>query len=66
MAQQVFEKKMADYQGLITEGLEKLKFQQQKNFKDFELFTSKKHEKYPEMFLHLETAYGDILWSTRY
>lgn len=53
---------MADYQGEITKELEKLKLQQQKNFKDFELFTSKKHEKYPEMFLLLETAYGQILW----
>ncbi|MFJ7680431.1 hypothetical protein ACIQXQ_20670 [Peribacillus sp. NPDC097198] len=60
MAQQVFKKNMADYQGEITKELEKLKLQQQKNFKDFELFTSKKHEKYPEMYFHLETAYGHI------
>ncbi|MDO7486863.1 hypothetical protein Q5O89_15720 [Peribacillus frigoritolerans] len=51
---------MADYQKEISGDLENLKFKQQKNFKDFELFTSKKHEKYPEMYTHWETTYGFI------
>ncbi|MDQ0884841.1 hypothetical protein [Peribacillus sp. V2I11] len=53
-------KETADHQKEISRDLENLKYQQQKNFKDFELFTSKKHEKYPEMYFHLETAYSYI------
>jgi len=60
MAKQVFNKSMEKYRKEISLEFEKLKLQQQKNFKDFELFTSKKHKKYPKMYYLLEAAYGQI------
>ncbi|MEH6989620.1 hypothetical protein [Cytobacillus firmus] len=60
-AQHVFNRNVEKYKGQINQELEKLKLQHQKTLKDFELFTSKKHEKYPEMFLKLEKAIGSIM-----
>ncbi|PAF31717.1 hypothetical protein [Paenibacillus sp. 7516] len=40
--------------------IEKLKHEQQRAFKDFELYISKKHERYPEVYKSIETAYGAI------
>ncbi|MEC3263222.1 hypothetical protein P9133_01835 [Bacillus thuringiensis] len=60
-SQHVFNKNIEKYKGQITTELEKLKLQNQKTLKDFELYTSKKHEKYPEMHIHLENAYGHVM-----
>ncbi|HDR4482967.1 hypothetical protein [Bacillus thuringiensis] len=59
-AQHIFNRNIAKYTGEINQELEKLKLQHQKTLKDFELYNSEKHKKYPEMYMHLETAYGHI------
>lgn len=60
IAKLTFDQKMENYKKVMSEELENLKLQHQKNYKDFELFISVKHEKYPEMYFHLETAYGQV------
>ncbi|MDA2440505.1 hypothetical protein PDN50_29560 [Bacillus cereus] len=59
-AQHIFNRNIAKYTGELNQELEKLKLQHQKTLKDFELYNSEKHKKYPEMYMHLETAYGHI------
>ncbi|AZJ24592.1 hypothetical protein CT694_34705 (plasmid) [Bacillus wiedmannii bv. thuringiensis] len=59
-AQHIFNRNIAKYTGEINKELEQLKLQHQKTLKDFELYNSEKHKKYPEMYMHLETAYGHI------
>ncbi|RFB42528.1 hypothetical protein [Bacillus sp. dmp10] len=58
--QHFFNRNIAKYTGEINQELEKLKLQNQKTLKDFELYNSEKHKKYPEMYMHLEAAYGHI------
>lgn len=48
------------YRQELNSEIERLKHQQQRVFKDFELYTSKKHERYPEVYKYLEIAYGRI------
>ncbi|WP_336474082.1 hypothetical protein [Bacillus sp. FJAT-51639] len=48
------------YRKELNSEIEQLKHEQQRVFKDFELYTTKKHERYPELFKYLETAYGAI------
>lgn len=48
------------YRQELNSEIEKLKYQQQRNYKDFELYTSKKHERYPELFKSIEIAYGSV------
>jgi hypothetical protein len=48
------------YKQKLNAEIESLKHKQQRVFKDFELYTSKKHERYPELFKVIEIAYGRI------
>ncbi|MEC1289063.1 hypothetical protein P9B58_02015 [Bacillus mojavensis] len=54
----------ANLQKEINSDIESLKHEQQKIIKRYELFTSKKHEKYPELHMLLEDAYGKIMGLT--
>lgn len=65
-AQHIFNRNIAKYTGEINQELEKLKLQHQKTLKDFELYNSEKHKKYPEMYMHLETAYGSRIFAYRH
>ncbi|MET3851425.1 hypothetical protein [Paenibacillus sp. OAE614] len=49
------------YKQELNADIERLKHQQQRTYKDFELYTSKKHERYPELYKNIEIAYGAIL-----
>lgn len=60
-SQHIFNKNIEKYKGEINSELETLRFAYQKTFKDYELYTVKKHEKYPEMFHLLEIAYGALM-----
>ena len=53
-----------EYRKELNSEIEQLKHLQQRVFKDFELYTSKKHERYPEVYKNIEIAYGWIssLW----
>ncbi|MEH7076234.1 hypothetical protein [Neobacillus drentensis] len=48
------------YKQKLDVEIEDLKHKQQRVFTDFELYTSKKHEKYPELFKLIEKAFGNI------
>lgn len=60
-SQHVFNRNLTKYTGEIEAELEKIKFQYQRTYKDFELYTLKKHDKYPEMFHLLEIAFGSLM-----
>ncbi|MBP1153967.1 MULTISPECIES: hypothetical protein [unclassified Paenibacillus] len=45
----------------LNSELEELKHKQQKILKDFDLYTTKKHETYPELYKCLEKAIGKIM-----
>ncbi|MGG4490832.1 hypothetical protein [Metabacillus idriensis] len=49
-----------EYRTKLNKEIEELKHNQQKLLKDFDLYTSKKHEKYPELYYQVEEAYGQI------
>ncbi|XOI98290.1 hypothetical protein ACMX2M_20715 [Paenibacillus polymyxa] len=50
-----------EYRKELNTEIEKLKHEQQRALKDFELYISKKHERYPEVYKSIEIAYGAIL-----
>lgn len=58
---QLFSKNAAKYNAQLNSEIESLRHEYQKNYKDFDLYTSKKHEKYPELFKNIETAIGGIM-----
>ncbi|MEK3658194.1 hypothetical protein NSQ29_01365 [Paenibacillus sp. FSL F4-0236] len=58
---QLFSKNAAKYNAQLNSEIESLKHEYQKNYKDFDLYTSKKHEKYPELLKNIETALGGIM-----
>lgn len=48
------------YKQELNAEMEKLRHQQQRNYKDYELYTSKRHERYPEIYKSIEISYGAI------
>lgn len=55
------QKENEEHRSELTRELEGLKHRQQMLYKDFELYTSKIHETYPELYKHIETAIGFIM-----
>ncbi|UPK45868.1 hypothetical protein [Paenibacillus pabuli] len=67
-----FQKKLESHKGLVNSELEthkgavnskieEVKHNQQKVFKEFDLYTTKMHEVYPELYKKMEYAYGEVL-----
>jgi hypothetical protein len=52
---------LESFKGEINEKLEEVKNNHQKNLREYELFAKQRHNKYPEMYKYIETAYGHVM-----
>lgn len=55
-----FQKKLETHKQELNKDIESLKHKQSKLYKDFELFTIKKHEHYPELYKLIELCIGSV------
>ncbi|MEK4131626.1 hypothetical protein NYE67_18540 [Solibacillus sp. FSL W8-0474] len=56
-----FERSLENHKGYINKELEGIRHDQNKLYKEFELFTVKKHEHYPELYKKLELCIGEVM-----
>ncbi|CAI6022901.1 hypothetical protein PAECIP112173_00323 [Paenibacillus sp. JJ-100] len=61
-----FQKKLESHKGEVNSQLEEVKHKQQRVFKEFDLYTTKRHEIYPELHKKVELAIGHILTNVRH
>ena len=56
-----FSEKLETHKNELVMQIESMKHEQNKMYKDFELFTVKKHEYYPELYKLVELSIGEII-----